>query len=61
MKKQEIRQIAVYWGVDTKIGRSKKDIIRDIQVKKGNSPCFGTKEACENDCLWKADCLSCKK
>jgi len=64
MKMQEIRKIAVYWGVDTKIGRSKrskKDIIRDIQVKEGNSPCFRTKEACENDCLWKADCLSCKK
>jgi len=61
MKMQEIRKIAVYWGVDTKIGRFKKDIIRDIQVKEGNSPCFGTKETCENDCLWKADCLSSKR
>ena len=64
MKMQQIRQIAEYWGMDTKIGRSKrskKDIIRDIQVKEGNSPCFGTKEACENDCLWKADCLSSKR
>ena len=61
MKMQEIRKIAVYWGVDTKIGRFKKDIIRDIQVKEGNSPCFGTKEICGNDCLWKADCLSSKQ
>ena len=61
MKMQEIRQIAVYWGVDTKIGRSKKDIIRDIQVKEGNTPCFGTKEACENECLWKVDCLCSKR
>ena len=59
MKMKEICKIAVYWGVDTKIGRFKKDIIRDIQVK-GNLPCFGTKETCENDCLWKADCLSSK-
>jgi hypothetical protein len=61
MKMQEIRKIAVYWGVDTKIGRFKKDIIRDIQVREGNSPCFGTKETCENDCLWKAACLSSKQ
>ena len=61
MKMQEIRKIAVYWGVDAKIGRFKKDIIRDIQVKEGNSPCFGTKETCENDCLWKADCLRSKQ
>ena len=61
MKMQEICKIAVYWGVDAKIGRSKKDIIRDIQVREGNSPCFRTKETCENDCLWKADCLRSKR
>jgi hypothetical protein len=61
MKMQEIRKIAVYWGVDTKIGRFKKDIIKDIQIKEGNSPCFGTKETCENHCMWKADCLSSKQ
>ncbi len=61
MKMQEIRKIARYWKVDTKIGRFKKDIVRDIQVREGNSPCFGTKETCENDCLWKADCLSSKQ
>jgi hypothetical protein len=60
MKMKEIRKLAAYWGVDAKIGRSKKDVIRDIQIKEGYSPCFGTKEACENDCLWKADCLNAK-
>ena len=61
MNMQEVRIIAESWGVDAKIGRFKKDIIRDIQVREGNSPCFGTKETCENDCLWKADCLSSKR
>lgn len=61
MEMQEIRRIAANWGVDRRVGRFKKDIIRDIQIKEGNSPCFGTKETCENDCLWKADCLSSKR
>jgi hypothetical protein len=58
MKIQEIRKIAKPWGVDARIGRSKKDIIRDIQIREGYSPCFRTKEACEYDCLWKIDCLT---
>jgi len=58
MKMQEIRAIAKKWGVNIKVGRSKQDIIRDIQVKEGCSPCYRTKGECENDCLWKPDCLS---
>jgi hypothetical protein len=61
MKIQEIRDIARTWGVDVRIGRSKQDIIRDIQIKEGYSPCFRTKEECEYDCLWKPDCLNNKK
>jgi hypothetical protein len=57
MKMQDIRKIAVTWGVDIRIGRSKKDIIRDIQIREGYSPCYATKEVCEQDCLWKDDCL----
>ncbi len=57
MKIQEIRKIAKPWGVDARIGRSKQDIIRDIQIREGYSPCFRTKETCEYDCLWKTDCL----
>ena len=37
MKMQEIRAIAKKWGVNIKVGRSKQDIIRDIQVKEGGS------------------------
>lgn len=51
MKIQEIRKIAAKWDVDAKIGRSKQDIIRDIQVREGNAPCFHTKEECGYDRL----------
>jgi hypothetical protein len=57
MKIQEVRKIAKTWGVNAGAGRSKGDIIRDIQIREGYSPCFGTKETCENDCMWMADCL----
>jgi len=57
MKIWEIKEIAKTWNVDVKIGRSKRDIIRDIQVAEGYSPCFGTKEWCEERCLWKEDCI----
>ena len=58
MKMQEIRTIAKKWGVNIKVGRSKQDIIRDIQIREGHSPCYHTKDECENDCLWKPDCMS---
>ncbi|OPY90528.1 MAG: hypothetical protein A4E72_00596 [Syntrophus sp. PtaU1.Bin208] len=57
MKIQEIRKIAKHWGIDTRVGRSKQDLIWDIQVREGNSPCFHTREECENNCLWKSDCI----
>ena len=57
MKIQEIRRIAKNWDVDTRVTRSKQDIIRDIQIREGNTPCFHTKKECANDCLWKEDCL----
>ncbi|MCX5822432.1 MAG: hypothetical protein NTY86_02705 [Deltaproteobacteria bacterium] len=34
MKMQEIRAIAKKWGVNIKVGRSKQDIIKDIQLRK---------------------------
>jgi hypothetical protein len=58
MKIQEIRGIAKTWNVDVRVGRSKMDMIRDIQVAEGYSPCFRTKDACEEDCLWKDDCIN---
>jgi hypothetical protein len=58
MKITEIRKIASKRGVDAKIGRSKQNIIRDIQISEGFAPCFATRAACDNDCLWKKDCIS---
>jgi len=58
MKMQEVRVIARKWGIDIRVGRTKQSIIRDIQVKEGYSPCFRTKDRCEEECLWKPDCLS---
>ena len=58
MKMQEIRRIGKEWCVNIKIGRSKQDIVRDIQIKEGYSPCYRTMDECDNDCLWKPDCLS---
>ncbi|HEX7534747.1 MAG TPA: hypothetical protein VF343_05775 [Syntrophales bacterium] len=37
MKIQEIRGLAKAWNVDTRVGRSKLDIVRDIQVAEGYS------------------------
>ncbi len=48
MKLQEIRKIAQTWGVDASKGRTKQDIIRDIQIAEGYSPCFHTKETCND-------------
>lgn len=61
MKIQEVRKIAATWGVDVRVIRSKRDIIRDLQIKEGFSPCFGTKDSCDNDCIWKTDCIGHKK
>lgn len=58
MKIRDVREIARKWGVDARIGRSKQDIIRDIQTRENYEPCFRTREKCEYDCLWKEDCLN---
>jgi hypothetical protein len=58
MKMPEVREIAKMWGVNAGVGRTKQDIIRDIQINEGFTPCYRTKETCENDCLWKKDCTN---
>lgn len=56
---REISKITRTWGVNTKAIRKKENIIRDIQISEGYSPCFRTKDTCnENDCLLKKDCTS---
>lgn len=58
MNMAEIKKIAKNWDIDTRVGRSKQDIIRDIQIAEGYKPCFRMKDSCENECLWKKDCTN---
>jgi hypothetical protein len=54
----EIRVIAVNIGIDPK-KMNKATLIKAIQVKEGNSPCFKTAAGhCDRkDCRWRSDCL----
>ncbi|MHB8772633.1 MAG: SAP domain-containing protein [Syntrophales bacterium] len=61
MKMQEVRETARRWGVDVRVGRTKQEIIRDIQVREGYSPCYRTREQCGEACLWRLDCLAGEK
>ncbi|MBN2536598.1 MAG: hypothetical protein JXB88_27190 [Spirochaetales bacterium] len=58
MKLPEIKKMAQKLGIN--VGTLKKpDIIKKIQVKEGNDPCFDSgKKTCEQmDCLWRDDCI----
>ncbi len=59
MKMQDIKKLATAMGI--KSGKMKKsELIRTIQTKEGNSPCFQQKisESClQNDCCWRDDCM----
>jgi len=58
MKMAEVKEIARKWDVSIRVGRTKESIIKDIQVKEGFTPCFRTRDVCDEvDCLWRADCL----
>ena len=54
----EIRVIAKDMGIDPK-KKNKADLIKSIQVKEGNNPCFKTAGTyCDQtDCCWRKDCL----
>ncbi|MBU3937005.1 MAG: SAP domain-containing protein [Proteobacteria bacterium] len=58
MKMIEIKAKAKELGI--RPGKIKKeDLIRTIQEKEGNFPCFGSAiEHCsQEDCSWREDCL----
>lgn len=58
MKMAQVWKIARSRGID--IYRKKKtELIRDMQVKEGNFPCFGTaQDFCDQrNCLWYEDCV----
>jgi len=54
-----IKSLATLHGFKLKEleGLSKTDIIRRIQIKEGNNPCFATRFNCSQlNCLWYGDC-----
>ena len=55
----EIRVIAKNMDIEPK-GMNKADLIKSIQIKEGNFPCFKTagSHCDQEDCLWRSDCLS---
>ena len=57
MKINTIREIAKKMGVNPG-AMNKQNLIRSIQEKEGNAPCFNTEQlACDQyDCSWRSDC-----
>ena len=59
MRMSEIHKIAKKLGIKS-FGKKKIDLIREIQEKEGNIPCFRTDRVnhCnEINCLWRDDCI----
>jgi len=54
----DIRVIAKKMGINPK-RMNKSDLIKSIQIKEGNTPCFKTAGSfcAQEDCLWRNDCL----
>ena len=55
----EIRVIAANMGIDPR-KKNKANLIKTIQLKEGNVPCFKTAGSyCDQeDCLWQRDCTN---
>lgn len=59
MKMNEIRSLAKTLGIKS-FGKSKVDLIKEIQTKQGNFDCYGTAtDYCDQlECLFREPCLS---
>jgi len=59
MKMNELRVIARNLGINS-FGKSKLELVKEIQRKEGNFDCFGSAENyCDRlDCLFRSSCLS---
>jgi exonuclease III len=59
MRLSEIEKKARSSGVKDTWRFSKRDLVREIQRKEGNYPCFATaKNSCDQSaCCWRIDCL----
>jgi len=58
MKMQEIQEMARHIGIRVS-GRTKSNLVREIQRKEGSFDCFGTaRYFCDQDCCcFKSDCF----
>ncbi len=58
MKMQEVRAKAKAMGINS-FGKSKVELIREIQRAEGNFDCYGRAgESCDqNDCCFRESCL----
>ncbi len=59
MKMSEIRGLAKSLGINS-FGKSKVELIKEIQRKQGNFDCFGSAmDYCDQlDCIFRSTCLS---
>ena len=63
MNVAQIRTIASHNGIRP-LPRAKLDLVRAIQTREGNFPCFGTAREAVCDqvrCLWRSDCFKAAK
>ncbi len=62
MRMQEIRALAKSLGINS-FGKSKVDLIKEIQRKEGNFDCYGSAaDYCDQvACLFRTPCLNGKK
>ena len=57
MKLSAIKAKALSVGVSEPAG-NRTELVHQIQVSEGYSPCFRTREQCDQaDCCWRADCI----
>jgi hypothetical protein len=59
MRLLEIERKARSQGIKDTWKYTRRDLIRQIQTKEGNIPCFASgKRICDqSSCLWRSDCI----
>lgn len=58
MKLKDVYAKAKEVGLKNTHKTNKTTIIKAIQIKEGNNPCFLSKNECDqNGCLWRKDCI----
>ena len=59
MEMAVVREKAKIMDIKKVVGVKKHDLIREIQKREGNSPCFGTAtDYCDQwNCCFREDCL----